>query len=266
LRKKSVHICRLIENTSINSEVYSLVFLWPGESPKAGQFFMIKTLRGSTLLGRAIAGYTDQGNEQNRLRFLITRRGRGTIELSHLAAGEEVELIGPLGNAWDDFLLGKSYSRIALISGGLGIVPLAAFISERADYTFYFYAGFKKSFRSETEAAALLGNALNAEKLVVAFEDESSQIINSSVTGTITDFFDMSTQYDAVLACGPAAMLKTVKAICEKAALPCFISTENRMACGVGACLGCTIKTINGNRRCCADGPIFNAKEVIFDD
>jgi NAD(P)H-flavin reductase len=60
-------------------------------------------------------------------------------------------------------------------------------------------------------------------------------------------------------------MLKAVAAKCKAAGTPCFISMERRMACGVGACLGCTVATVKGNRRCCADGPIFNAEEVLFE-
>ena len=88
--------------------------------------------------------------------------------------------------------------------------------------------------------------------------------------GRIPDFFEPE-QYAAVCACGPQAMLKAVAVKCKNAGVPCFVSLEQRMACGVGACLGCTVKTINGNKglqnqRCCADGPIFNADEVIFDE
>ena len=61
-------------------------------------------------------------------------------------------------------------------------------------------------------------------------------------------------------------MLKAVANACRDSDVPCFISMEKRMACGVGACLGCTVKTTGGNRRCCADGPIFNAEEIYFDD
>ncbi|MDR3248072.1 MAG: dihydroorotate dehydrogenase, partial [Treponema sp.] len=70
--------------------------------------------------------------------------------------------------------------------------------------------------------------------------------------------------YAAVFACGPTPMLKAVAEKSKAAGVPCFISMEARMACGAGACLGCTIATTGGNRRCCADGPIFPAEEVLF--
>jgi NAD(P)H-flavin reductase len=90
------------------------------------------------------------------------------------------------------------------------------------------------------------------------------------VKGRIPDYLDPS-QYRAVFACGPVPMLKAVAAKCKQAGTPCYVSMEQRMACGVGACLGCTIKTTarqsgEANRHCCTDGPIFNAEEVIFDE
>ena len=107
---------------------------------------------------------------------------------------------------------------------------------------------------------ALLGLAYSeAENVIVASENGKT-----GHKGLIPDFLEPE-KYAAVCACGPDPMLKAVMAKCNNVQVPCFISTERRMACGVGACLGCTVKTVNGNRRCCADGPIFNANEVIFD-
>jgi NAD(P)H-flavin reductase len=96
--------------------------------------------------------------------------------------------------------------------------------------------------------------------VIVASEDGSE-----GKKGRIPDFLDPA-EYAAVCACGPSAMLKAVAARSAAANVPCFVSIERRMACGVGACLGCTVKTKNGNRRCCADGPVFPAGEIVFDD
>ena len=103
-------------------------------------------------------------------------------------------------------------------------------------------------------------NKQNEARLIIATEDGSE-----GYKGFITDFLELK-RYAAVCACGPLPMLKTVGAMCGKAGLPCFVSMERRMACGLGACLGCTVKTINGNKRCCADGPIFPAGELHFDE
>ena len=283
--------CELINNISINNEIFRLDFAWPGPAPKAGQFFMIKPKRSGVFLGRPISVanwqpavkdddlirkrvrgkkspyqkyLTGKYMESDTVIFLIARRGRGTLELATMRTDEEAELVGPLGNAWVDFLpkAGKDSKPIALISGGIGLAPLNALLCEEPPgYTFDLYSGFRTGFKNTEEKIALLGMAFSgAENLIIATEDGKA-----GQKGIIPDFLEPE-KYAAVCACGPEPMLKAVAAKCGAAGVPCFISMERRMACGVGACLGCTVKTVNGNKRCCADGPIFNAEEVIFNE
>jgi NAD(P)H-flavin reductase len=232
--------------------VFRLEFAWAGPVPRAGQFFLIRPQRTSTLLGRPLSVFGWAGPSA-LVRFLILRRGRGTEELTALRVGEKAELTGPLGNAWADMAQeGEGAPRPpALIGGGIGIAPLAAFGAELEPGSFDFYAGFKSgSFGLE---------GLRPRTLVLAAEDGSA-----GLRGRIPDFLEPE-QYSAVYACGPEPMLRIVAGSCEQAAVPCFISMEQHMACGVGACLGCTIGTTGGNRRCGADGPIFRAGELLFD-
>ena len=249
--------CKLINNTSINRETFRLDFAWNGPAPRAGQFFMVKPKRSSVFLGRplSVAHW-----ESTRVQFLIARRGKGTEELSDMRPGEEAELTGPLGNAWAGFLPAGE-KPIALVGGGIGLAPLEALAGELPEGNFVVHAGFRTGFRSMEEKSGLLGPALlGAAKLVIAAEDGGD-----GLQGRIPDFLEPE-QYACVCACGPEAMLKAVAARCKAAKVPCLVSLERRMACGVGACLGCAVSTVNGNRRCCADGPIFNAEDVIFDE
>ena len=238
----------LLNNTSITETIVRLEFRWAGPIPRAGQFFMIRPERTSVFLGRpiSVAGW----NASLSVHFLIAKRGRGTEELTGLKPGEQAELTGPLGNAWGDML--SDEGPIALLGGGIGIAPLTAFAGELRDRAYDFYAGFKSaSFGLE---------GLHPRSLIIASEDGSV-----GKQGLIPDFLEPA-QYRAVYVCGPEPMLKAAAGSCKKAGISCFISMERSMACGVGACLGCTIKTIQGKRRCCADGPIFNAEELIFDE
>jgi len=256
--------CEIINNSIINKEIFRLDVIWQGTAqsklaaPKAGQFFMIKPKRSAVFLGRPICVALFQ---HDTLSFLIAKIGRGTAELASMRTGEEVELIGPQGNAWTDFLPDKKNAKpIALIGGGLGIAPLNALLCEKTGHNFDLYAGFKTGFKSMEEKASFLGAAINAQNVIIASEDGKT-----GKKGLILDFLEPE-KYAAVCACGTPLMLKAVAEKCKAKGVPCFISMESRMACGVGACLGCTIKTVNGNRRCCADGPIFKAEEVIFDE
>jgi NAD(P)H-flavin reductase len=257
-------LCALINNTFINNEIFRLDFAW-GESghtplalPKAGQFFMIKPRRSGVFLARPISV---AGIESGSLGFLIALRGKGTRELAAMRAGEEAELIGPLGNAWADFLpdADSAGKPIALIGGGIGLAPFHSLPGEKTGCRFDLYAGFRTGFNNVEEKAALLGPVLrSAHNVIIATEDGTE-----GHKGRIPDFLEPE-HYAAVCACGPEPMLKAVAEKCSAAAVPCFISLERRMACGVGACLGCTVQTVNGNRRCCADGPVFPAEEVVL--
>ena len=261
--------CKVIQNTLINKEMFRLEFSWPGSILRAGQFVMVKPQRSAVFLPRPISV---EFWKDNVIGLLIQHKGRGTEELAGLQSGEEAELIGPLGNAWADFLPAVSGSKargikqIALIGGGVGIAPLVALSCELPKGSFDFYAGFRTAFCSQEEKELLLGQSLaGASQLVISAEEitDTSSDINENIRhGRIPDFLDPD-DYAAVCACGPEAMLRIVAEKCDAAEVPCYVSLERHMACGVGACLGCTVATTEGNRRCCADGPVFPASEVF---
>jgi NAD(P)H-flavin reductase len=166
--------------------------------------------------------------------------------------GERAEISGPLGNSWAESGAEIPEGDMALVAGGIGIAPLALYAQELGSREFDFYAGFRSgSFGLE---------GIKPRSLITASEDGSG-----GLKGRILDFFS-PIGYSLVCACGPEAMLKAVASICEDDGIPCLFSLERRMACGVGACLGCTVETRKGNRRCCGDGPVFNAPEVQFDE
>jgi len=254
---KSV-LCELAANIKVNSEIFILHFNWDGPPALAGQFFMIKPERASVFLMRPI-GIFEYVSSQNLIKFLIAIKGAGTQELSLLQPGEKARLTGPLGNAWADFL--PENGKAALVGGSAGVAPLAALAAEKPDYNFHFYAGFRNGFDKKDEENAVLGCALNAKKLVISAEDGKN-----ALNGRIVDFINEQENYDVIFTCGSAQMLKAVKERFVPKKIPCYVSMESRMACGTGACLGCTIQTIKGGRRCCADGPIFPAGDIIFNE
>jgi dihydroorotate dehydrogenase electron transfer subunit len=284
---------RLLDNIAVTDGVFELRFEWKGPAPDCGQFFMIRPLRGSAFLGRPISvfswnGRAEDGEEggtagrSGSVGFLVAERGRGTRELRAMTVGEEAELAGPFGNRWIEIGAVEGASAgsaagadtkpadcadadadagadarmkpgpVALVGGGIGIAPLAFLARTLPDRSYDLYAGFRST------SYGLEG--LAPRTAVVATEDGCE-----GCRGRIPDFLDPA-PYSLVLACGPVPMLKAVAEKCAQAGIPCRVSLEARMACGVGACLGCTIRTRDGNRRCCADGPVFDGAEVVFDE
>ena len=265
-RAKKTFLCECVNSSFIASDTVNMEFRWPGSVPEAGQFFLIKPRRSQVFLARPISAALWRKAEPEVsktysddvviVRFIIAVRGAGSRELAELKSGDEAELMGPLGNSWAS-AAGKAMNTdngkpLALVSGGVGIAPILALIQELGSGTFDLYAGFR---------AGTFGlNDVKPRTLVVATEDGSR-----GKKGRIPDFFKPDA-YAAVFACGPEPMLKAIGARCAENGVPCFVSMEKHMACGVGACLGCRVKTSGGNRSCCSDGPVFNFKEILFDE
>ena len=246
---KSYLLCECINHSMLNDEVVSLEFFWPGPAPKAGQFFLVKAERSSVFLARPLSVWQW---EPELLRFLLVIRGRGTDELAKLRIGEKAALTGPLGRGWIDVSGGFPNGDIALVSGGVGIAPLFFLAKELGDQVFDFYAGFRSGPFSL--------DGIQPRSLIISSEDASY-----GLKGRIPDHFSPK-PYNAVYACGPEPMLKIIAGQCKAEGIPCYLSLERHMACGTGACLGCTIKTLIGNKSCCVDGPVFNGNEVDFDN
>ena len=246
------------EITVVYDGVVQLDLIWQGATPRPGQFFLLKPSRGGYFLGRPISVARWQrpiAREALILSFLIAEKGGGTRELSHLHPEESVLATGPLGNSWQDMPLPAvpgGDAAIALVGGSIGIAPLLAFAQALEMGSYDFYAGFK--------TLPFCLEDITPRKKIIATEGGAE-----GVQGLILDFFEPA-GYSAVYACGPHPMLKAVSQQCEAVGVPCYISLERPMACGVGACLGCTVRTRDGNRRCCTDGPIFSSREVLFDE
>ncbi len=228
-----------------------------------GQFFMLRRVPSQVLLARPVSVYRAEQGEGGawQVTFLILQKGQGTAELGSLSAGDRVSLIGPLGNTFpkpaDLGLAARSdgSAAICIVGGGIGVAPVAGFAATLPAKSYDFYAGFKSgSYGLEK---------LQAARLVVATNDGSC-----GVKGMLPQVLDAailrSSGYQAVYACGPEPLLAYVKKICGEAEIPCFLSMESAMACGMGACLGCTIPTTEGNKRCCADGPVFPGEILLF--
>lgn len=225
-------------------------------TPRPGQFYLVKSARSSVQFGRPVSVYHAQrtGPKKLRVQFLILQKGTGTQELCHLMQGDFVHLSGPMGNTFER--LSGQQDKICICGGGIGIAPVAYFASSLPEKSYDFYASFKSGCYGLEH--------LRPEHLVVTTDDGSA-----GVRGMLSAAFSAETikaaGYKAVYACGPEPMLAYVQAESQKAGVKCFLSIEKKMLCGEGACLGCTVRTKDGNRRVCKDGPVFDADILTFD-
>jgi dihydroorotate dehydrogenase electron transfer subunit len=216
----------------------------PGASPRPGQFYMLATVERwgggeaeRPYLPRAFSYLRAEGD---RLEFLWEDVGPGTRRLSELGPGEELWLLGPLGNGFEPD------RRPLLVGGGIGIVPLACWQDEVGGVALL---GFRDG--AHGEAAGLMRGEVN-----VATDDGSL-----GHHGFVTELLaaELEPGDVTVYACGPPPMLETVRAICAERDVPAQLALEAGMACGFGACFGCVVPTRDGYVRLCVDGPVLAA-------
>ncbi|MEI6877376.1 MAG: dihydroorotate dehydrogenase electron transfer subunit [Spirochaetota bacterium] len=237
--------CPVLDNRPLGAGIFELETGWKGPVPRPGQFFMLRASRSRVLLGRPISVYA---SGEASLSFVIAERGEGTRELGALRPGDHCNLEGPLGSAWP----AAPEGQVALVGGGIGLAPLLFLARGLRLNSYDLYAGYR---------SGSWGLAGLAPRALRVFTEDGSL----GSRGRVLDGFAAS-GYSALFACGPEPMLRAVAGLASQAGVPAWLSLETRMACGVGACLGCTVRTKAGQRRACVEGPIFPAAEVIFDE
>lgn len=250
----------IADNRKLNSD-YSLLTFVPfrkSAEPKPGQFFMIG-MEGDydPLLKRPFSLFrrTPKG-----FQILYRIRGRGTSLMRNLGRGSVIHVLGPLGNSYP--APPKDRTPV-IVAGGIGIASVFS-LAERlaaAKNKAHIYYGARGA------SDLLMVSALKkvAKRLSLTTDDGSC-----GDRGCITDIFSVfssgvSMERNAVIyACGPRKMLETVAGIAEDKGIEAYVSIEENMACGIGACLGCVVKTVKGHKRVCKEGPVFNAKEIVW--
>jgi len=233
------------------------------QNAQAGQFVNVKCSDGIDAYLRRPISICEIDKEEKTVTIIFQVKGKGTKLLAQKKAGDFVDMIAPLG--WGTFSL-KNNKRIAVVGGGIGVFPL--------------YELLKQLKGLCTERITILG--FRNKNLVVMEEDFSSQseklLIATDdgsygIKGFTTDLLEKEIEagkIDMIYTCGPLPMIKRIVGIAQKHGIDCEVSMEERMGCGIGACLVCACKTKHGDEwehsHVCFNGPVFNASEVIFDD
>ena len=258
---KEIIKAKILDKQEVISGIFKFTIYSPklSQESKPGQFLNIKCGQAS-LLKRPIS-ISDVNKNEETIEFIFQVKGKGTSELAEIENGRELEIMGPLGNG---FTIDSNFKRSAVLGGGIGIFPLVYLVKELSGNTATFLGFRDKSLILMEEQFKEIST-----KLYIATDDGSY-----GEKGRVTDLLKEKLQngeIDMIYACGPKPMLKSLKKIAKEFNIPCQISLEERMACGVGACLGCACKVNSTHddwdyKHVCKDGPIFWASEVNFDE
>jgi dihydroorotate dehydrogenase electron transfer subunit len=230
------------------------------QNASPGQFANVKCSEGINALLRRPISICSVNRAQNTFDMVFQIKGIGTELLSQKAIGSTVDIIAPLGNP---FTISEGYKKIAVIGGGIGIFPLLYLLNEIAAPIKDAFLGFRNK-----ELIVLKDKfQANSTELLISTDDGSF-----GYNGIITDLLLQKlkeVKYDIIYTCGPMPMIKKVIELSEAAAIKCQVSLEQRMGCGIGACLVCACKTKHGEdweySHVCSDGPIFWSEDVILE-
>lgn len=250
----------VVSQKQIGTGIYDLTIQTKeiAAAAKAGQFVSVYSNDASKLLPRPISLCgIDRKAGTLRLVYRVTGEHTGTEEFSRLQAGDTMKIMGPLGNG---FTVEKG-RKTFLIGGGIGVPPMLQLAKEMKDAgeNFQIVMGYRDA------GTFLLDEFKEQGESFVATEDGSVGTKGNVLDAIRENHLDA----DVIYACGPTPMLRALKAYAEEQNMTCYVSMEERMACGIGACLACVCNSTEKdahsnvkNKRICKEGPVFNAKEV----
>ena len=243
----------VISQEKLATDIYSMwINTNIAKEAKPGQFISVYTKNEAKLLPRPIS-ICEIDDKKTALRIVYRKAGKGTEEFSKYRSGASVNILGPLGNGFP-----LCDEKAILIGGGIGIPPMLE-LAKALESEKTIVVGYRNSEMFLNNDLACYG------KLVVATEHGSV-----GTKGNVIDAIrEQNVSGSVIYACGAIPMLRGVKEYAKEKGIKAYISMEEKMACGVGACLGCVCKSTNvddhskvNNKRICADGPVFNAEDI----
>lgn len=226
-----------------------------------GQFINIKCCEGINALLRRPISICNVDVKNNTFDLVFQLKGTGTQMLAAMKPGDIVDILGPLGNSFD---IDPVYKNIAVVGGGIGVFPLLFLLKRSGAAVKNTYLGFRNK-----DFVVLKNDFYEASsKLSISTDDGSA-----GYKGLVTDLLEKDLQNnkpDIIYACGPTPMIKKAVLLASKYEIPCQVSMEQRMGCGIGACLVCACKTKEKDgwkySHICKDGPVFWSSDVVFED
>ena len=252
---KYKELAEVLKQECIAPDIYSMWLQTDkiAEQAVPGQFISVYSNDGSRLLPRPIS-LCEIDKDKKALRIVYRVAGKGTAEFSGMHTGAQLRIVGPLGNGFP-----KKEKKAFLIGGGIGIPPMLQ-LAKELNCEKQIILGFR-------DELFLMDEFKQQGRVYVATEDGSA-----GTEGNVLDAIrENGLDAEIIYACGPMPMLRALKEYAEKNHIECWISMEERMACGIGACLACVCQSKEKdahsnvkNKRICKEGPVFRAEEVEF--
>ena len=263
MAEKYDEIVKVVKQDSLGDGIYDLTLQTKNiaKAAKAGQFVSVYCNNKTKILPRPISlcGF-DKNTGTIRLVYRVTGGNTGTEEFSKLVEGDTIRILGPLGNGFTV----QPGKKAFLIGGGIGVPPMLQLAKD-----------IKASAANNSDVQIIMGYRDDNTFLLDEFKELADSFVSSDngavgTKGTVVDAIKANNlKADVIYACGPKPMLRALKQYAKDNNMECYISMEERMACGIGACLACVCQSTNvdehskvNNKRVCKEGPVFNAKEV----
>ena len=242
---------KILSNAAVAEKIYRLTLNAPdlAKNARPGQFIQVKIADELTL--RRPFGIAEVNNDQIAIFYRVV--GHGTEILTKKRVGDVLNVLGALGNGFS-----PRNDKILLVGGGMGLAPLL-FTAQK------FNSDVLIGGRTRDEVI-FWQNEFNRHVAQIFITTDDGSI---GKCGFVTDLLPeilSAGDYSAIYTCGPEIMMRGVAKLALNKNLPCEVSFERRMACGLGACLSCSIDTANGRKKVCKNGTVFDAKEVFFYD
>lgn len=257
------HQAKIIKNQEIAKDLYKISFNIPeiAETAKPGQFVHIKIPADSSLLLRRPISINGVNRQTGQLDLVYQKVGKGTEIISKAQPGTKLDILGPLGKG---FWIPKGIKKVYVVGGGCGVAPVKFAAQEWRHLDITSFLGFRNRASSYQ-----IEDFTSLSSRVLISTDDGSLGQKGSIITLLNDSI-LEQKPDLILACGPIPMLKAMQQTAEHFDIPCQISLEERMGCGVGGCLVCSCAIGHKDdweyKKVCMDGPVFWSKEVMLDE
>ena len=289
MAEKFEEIAVVVDQNALGSGIYDLTLKTKNiaKAAKAGQFVSVYSNDRSKLLPRPISLCgIDRDEDTIRLVYRVTGENTGTEEFSKLVMGDKIRILGPLGNGFTV----EPGKKAFLIGGGIGVPPMLQLAKDInsgvVQTTGAVDTNTQEKGQTEEKQINGHGKKICDMNIIMGYRDENTFLLDEfkeqadsfvatedgsvGTKGNVIDAIkENGLEADVIYACGPMPMLRALKAYAMEHDMECYVSMEERMACGIGACLACVCKTKDkdahsnvNNKRICKEGPVFNAKEV----